>query len=240
MIASYFQSMAEEIADGGIMRSLRSPSLAAEEWSAEEVSSDRSARDLDERSERGIGMRPVRPSTRSPHPSGFRDDQVASRRPPVGRRIFGPVTRFFVIVLIGVGATLGWQSYGDEARQMLLVRAPTLGWLLSISKTESPPVIANSSDLTQQLAPFATNLDVVRRNLELLAARQEQMSQNLAGLQAVEQDVREKLSFPAQPSPAPQAAAIPQRKPLQPRAQSSAVSSEQRLPAPAGPALPSR
>ena len=223
------------------MRSLRSPSLAAGEWStAEEVSSDRSARDLDEQSERGIGVRPVRPSTRSPRPSGFRDDQVASRRSSVGRRMFGALTRFFITVLLGVGATLGWQSYGDEAKQMLLARAPTLGWLLSISMTESPPVNANSSDLTPQLAPLATNLDVVRRNLELLAARQEQMSQNIAALQGTEQDIKDRLSFPPQPPPAPQAASIPQRKPPQPRTQSSAVPLEQRPPPPAGPALPSR
>jgi hypothetical protein len=223
------------------MRSLRSPSLAAEEWlTAEEVSADQSARDLDARSEQSIGARPVRSSIRSPRPSGFRDDQVASRRSSVGRRIFGTLARFFIVVLIGVGATLAWQSYGDEAKQMLLARAPTLGWLLSVSVTKSPVATTNSPDLVQQLAPLASNLDVVRRNLELLAARQEQMSQNMAALQAAEQDIKEKLSFPPQPPPAPQAASIPQRKPPQPRAQSSAVQLESRSPPPAGAQLPSR
>lgn len=225
------------------MRSLRSPSLAAGEWlTAEEVSSDRSARDLDERSERGIGMRPVRPSTRSPSRSGFRDDQVASRRSSIGGRIFGALTRFFIVVLIGVGATLGWQSYGDEAKQMLLAHAPTLGWLLYVSTTKPPAVAATSPDLTQQLAPLATNLDIVRHNLELLTARQEQVSQNIAVMQAAEQDIKERLSFPPQPQPppAPQAAVVPQRKPPQPRVQSSAAPLEARPPSPAGPALPSR
>ena len=223
------------------MRSLRSPSLAAEEWlTAEEVSSDGSARDLDARSEQGIGMRPARPSVRSPRPSGFRDDQVASRRSSIGRRIFGTLTRFFITVFLGVGATLAWQSYSDQAKEMLLARAPTLGWLLSVSVTKSPAATTNSPDLMQQLAPLASNFDVVRRNLELLAARQEQMSQNMAALQAVEQDIKEKLSFPPQPPPAPQAASIPQRKPPQPRAQSSAVQSEQRPPPAAGAPLPSR
>jgi hypothetical protein len=224
------------------MRSLRSPSLAAEEWSMdEEVSSGRSARDLDERSERGIGgIRPMRPSSRPPRPSGFTDHQVASRRPPVGRRIFGGLTRFFVTILIGVGATLGWQSYGDEAKEMVLARAPTLGWLLYVSTTKSPAVAATSPDLTQQLAPLATNLDIVRHNLEMLSARQEQVSQNIAALQAAEQDIKERLSFPPQPPPAPQAAAIPQRKPPQPRLQSPAVPLEARPPSSAAPALPSR
>ena len=223
------------------MRSLRSPSLAAEEWlTAEEVSADQSARDLDARSEQSIGPRPVRSSIRSPRPSGFRDDQVASRRSSVGRRIFGTLARFFIVVLIGVGATLAWQSYGDEAKQILLARAPMLGWLLSVSVTKSPAATTNSLDLVQQLAPLASNLDVVRRNLELLAARQEQMSQNMAALQAAEQDIKEKLSFPPQPPPAPQAASIPQRKPPQPRAQSSAAQLESRSPPPAGAQLPSR
>jgi hypothetical protein len=223
------------------MRSLRSPSLAAEEWlTAEEVSADQSARDLDARSEQSIGARPMRSSIRSPRPSGFRDDRVASGRSSIGRRIFGTLTRFFIVVLIGVGATLAWQSYADEAKQMLLARAPTLGWLLSVSVTKSPAATTNSPDLMQQLAPLASSLDVVRRNLELLAARQEQMSQNMAALQAVEQDLKEKLSFPPQPPPAQQAASIPQRKPPQPRAQSSAVQLESRPPPPAGAQLPPR
>jgi hypothetical protein len=221
------------------MRTLRSPSLAAEEWlTAEEGSSDGSARDLDARSEQGIGMRPTRPSVRSPRPSGFKDDPVAGRRSSIGRRIFGALARFLIAVFLGVGATLAWQS--DEAKEMLLARAPTLGWLLSVSVTKSPPAITNSPDLAQQLAPLASNLDVVRRNLDLLAARQDQMSQNIAALQAVEQDIKEKLSFPPQPPPAPLAASNPPRKPPQPRAPSSAAPSELRPPPPAGPQLPLR
>jgi hypothetical protein len=86
---------------------------------------------------------------------------------------------------------------------MLLPSAPTLGWLLSVSVTKPPAATTNSPDLVQQLVPLASNLDVVRRNLDLLAARQDQMSQNIAALQAVEQDIKEKLLFPPQPPPAP-------------------------------------
>jgi hypothetical protein len=224
------------------MRSLRNSPLAAEEWmAAEDVSSGGPVRDLDARSEQRIGMRPVRSSMRSPRPSTFRDDQVESRRPSVGRRIFGTLIRFFVTVLIGVGGTLAWQSHGDEAREMLLARAPSLGWLLPVSTTKSPAAFANSPDLVQQqLAPFASNLDVVRRNLELLAARQEQMFQSIATLQAVGQDIREKVSSPPSPPPAPQAASIPQRKPPQPRPQPSAVQLESRPPPSAASPLPSR
>jgi len=148
------------------------------------------------------------------------------------------LTRFSIAALIGVGATLGWQSYGDAAKEMVIARAPTLAWLLSISTTKPPVVATTSPDPMQQLAPLASNLDVVRRSVEQLAAKQEQMAQNIAALQAVEEDIRQKVSS-THPSPGPQAASIPQPTPPQPRAQPSAVrsSSAPRPPPPAGPQL---
>src|SRR5713101_902058 len=141
-------------------------------------------------------------------------------RPSIGRRIFRTLTRFSIAVLIGAGATLGWQSYGDAAKEMLVARAPTLAWVLSVSTTKSPVVAATSTDPMQQLAPLAFNLDIVRRSVEQVAAKQEQMTQNIAALQAVEEDIRQKMSSTA---PAQQAASIPQPKPPQPKAHSSAV-----------------
>src|SRR5229473_3393291 len=157
-------------------------------------------------------------------------------RPSIGRRIFRTLTRFSIAVLIGVGATLGWQSYGDEAKEMLVARAPTLAWVLSVSTTKSPDVAATSTDPMQRLAPLASNLDVVRRSVEQLAAKQEQMAQNIVALQAVEEDIRQKISS-TPPSPSQQAASIPQPKPPQPRAQSSAVQSSS-VPRPQPPVAP--
>ena len=79
-------------------------------------------------------------------------------------------------------------------------------------------------------------------SVEQLAAKQDQMAQNIATLQAVEEDIRQKISS-TPPSPSQQQAApIPQHKPPQPRAQSSAVqsSSVPRPLPPAGPPLLSR
>jgi len=122
-----------------------------------------------------------------------------------------------------------------------LARAPTLAWVLSVSTTKSPVVAATSTDPMQQLAPLASNLDVVRRSVEQLAAKQEQMAQNIAALQAVEEDIRQKMSI-TPPAPAQQAASIPQHKPQQPRAQSSAAQSTSvpRTPPTAGPDVLSR
>ena len=182
------------------------------------------ALDLDAMSDQRIGKRSVKPSIHSPGSFSLKDDQVASDRPSVGRRIFRTLTRFFIAVFIGVGGTLAWQSHGDSAREMVIARAPTLAWWLSVSTTKSPAVTATSPDPMQQLEPLASNLDVVRRNVEELATKQDQMAQNIATLQAVEEDIRQKISS-TPPSPSQQAAPIPQRKPPQPRAQSSAVQS---------------
>ena len=152
------------------------------------------------------------------------------------------MTRFFIAVLIGVSATLAWQSHGDAARDMVVARAPLLGWLFSVSTTKSPAVAAAAPDPVQQLEPLASNLDVVRRSVEQLAAKQEQMAQNIATLQALEEDIRRRMSTPPSSPSQQQAAPIPQHKPPQPRAQSSAVqsSSVPRPLPPAGPTLLSR
>jgi hypothetical protein len=199
------------------------------------------ARDLDAQFDPRIG-RPMKPSVRSPRPSGLKDDHIASDRPSLGRRIFHTLTRFFIAVLIGVSATLAWQSHGDAARDMVVARAPLLGWLFSVSTTKSPAVAATAPDPAQQLEPLASNLDVVRRSVEQLAAKQEQMAQNIATLQAVADDIRQRMSTPPSSPSKQQAAPIPQHKPPQPRPQSSAVqsSSVPRPLPPAGPPLLSR
>jgi hypothetical protein len=211
----------------------QSPPLTAEEPSYGGL-----ARDPDVRSDQRIDRRRMKPSIDPPHNYRFGDGPLASGRPSIGRRIFRSLTRFSIAVLIGVGATLGWQS--DAAKEMLVARAPMLAWVLSVSTTKSPVVAATSTDPMPQLAPLASSLDVVRRSVEQLAARQEQMAQNIAALRAVEEDIRQKMSSaPPAPAPAQQAASIPQPKPPQPKTQSSAVqsSSVPRPPPPAGPQL---
>jgi hypothetical protein len=217
----------------------QSPPLAEKEsLTAEETSSGRSAQDPDARSDLRSGRQPLKAPIHSLHPSRLNDRETTSDRPSIGRRMLRSLTGFSIAALIGVSATLGWQSYGDAAKEMVIARAPTLAWLLSISTTKPPVVATTSPGPVQQLEPLAFNLDIVRRSVEQLAAKQEQMAQNIAALQAVEEDITQKMSS-TPPSPAPQAAAIPQPKPPQPRAQPAAVrsSSVPRPPPPAGPQL---
>src|SRR5260370_1353869 len=161
------------------------PSLVEKEWqTADEISSGAPARDLHARSDQRIGIRPMKSSIRSPRPSVLKDEHDASYRPSIGRRIFRTLTRFLIAVLIGIGATLAWQSHGDAARDMVVARAPSLGWLLSVSTTKSAAGAVTAPDPMPQLEPLASNLDVVRRSVEQLAAKQEQMAQSIATLQA--------------------------------------------------------
>jgi hypothetical protein len=191
---------------------------------AEETLFGGHARDPDVRPDERVGRRRVKPSVDSPYPYRFGEGQPASGRPSLGKRMFRTLVRFSIAVLIGVGGTLGWQSYGDEAKEMLVAQAPALGLLLPVSTTKSPVMAATSTDTTRQLAPLASTLDAVRRSVEQLAARQEQMAQNIAALRTAEENVRQKMSStPPAPTPAPapapaqQAASIPQPKPPQPK-----------------------
>jgi hypothetical protein len=181
---------------------------------------------------------PLVPSLELPlHAPPHQNDRPASDRPSIGRRIFRALVRFFIAVLIGVGATLAWRSYDDEAREAVRTRAPSLVWLLPVSTPKSDLAAVRSSleqlavkqeqiaqavpsfDSVQQLEPITRDLAAVRSSLEQLAVKQEQMAQNIATLQAVvERDMRQTTSSPL-PS---QAVPLPPHKPQQPAAQSSA------------------
>jgi hypothetical protein len=194
-----------------------------------------------------------------PLPSGFNSDQLASEVPSIGRRMFRALSRFFIAVLIGVGATLAWQSHGDDAKQIVRTWAPSLAWLLPVSTTTSPadgpasarnaalpqsapltqsaaPASAAVGELAQQIEPITHALTIVRRSLEQIAAKQEQMAQNIATLQAAEQDIRQKMSSPPPSRP------VSPRKPPEAATQSSAVQSSSVPPPPplARPPLPLR
>ena len=178
---------------------------------------DVDASDLDaERasSNRAHQQRPSRPY----RSSGFKNAQVRSDRPSITRRIIRTLGRFCVAVLIGVGATLAWQSYGGE---MVRAWAPSLGWLAPASP---PGPAVTSTELQQQLKPMAIDLALVRRSEEQLAAnqdqlarKQDQMTQAFATLQAAEQDIKQ--SILALAPLAPKAAHVPPSKPSQAAAQ---------------------
>lgn len=166
---------------------------------------------------------------RGPRPSGVKNDQFTGKRRSTGKRVVRTLARFFIAVLIGVGGTLAWQSHGDEAKELVRTWAPSMAWLLPVSPLDGHASAAavTSSELVQQLKPMALDLAIVRHGIDQLATtvkqlavRQEQMSQDIATLQATEQDIKQKISTP------PQARAVTTRKTPQSTVQSSSVPPE--------------
>ena len=157
--------------------------------------------------------------------------QNNQRRLSIGRRMSRAFARYAIVLLIGIGATLVWQSYGDESMEMVRKEAPSPAWLLPVSKVKPPSdsqesvaaaaqesvAAAVTAKLVQQLKPMALDLAIVRRSVEQLgvkveelAAKQDQMSHSIV-LQSVEQG--QKFSAPAQPR------VVPSRKSTQPTGQ---------------------
>jgi hypothetical protein len=143
-----------------------------------------------------------------------RNEQATSTKRSPGRRILRGFFRMAFAVLIGVAATLSWQSHGEEAKAMIRNWAPSLAGLLPAS-TASPldgqtsaATAVTSADLAQQIKPVALDLAIVRHGVDQLAttikqiaAKQDEMAQEIAALQATEQDLKEKAAALAQPRP---------------------------------------
>jgi len=56
------------------------------------------------------------------------NDRLGVVKNQMQKRRSGAFARFLLAISIGVAATLAWQSYGDEAKQMFAAKAPELGW----------------------------------------------------------------------------------------------------------------
>ena len=77
----------------------------------------------------------------------------------------------------------------------------------SITQKPAQAAAAVTPELTQQLEAITRDLAAMRRRVDQLAATQEQMTHSIASLQAVEQDIKQKISspplLPAAPLPPP-------------------------------------
>jgi len=156
-----------------------------------------------------------------------------------GRRVLHAVLRFMILVGIGIAGTLAWQAYGDDARQLLAFAYPQqLGWIApqptttALAPQNAPAAPASDAPVApaidqQQLKSLSLNLAAVRQSVEQLAtqvaAGQQQMSGDIAKLQASEQDILAKIAAPPprpaaprKPAPPPQAAVAPPAAPAAP------------------------
>ena len=164
-----------------------------------------------------------------PSDSKFPDSPLLAERPSFGKRATRTFIRFLIACGIGVAGTLGWQSYGDAARQTVATWGAEHGWPMPWlsngevanatpprpERTEAAPAAAvpaiasgpaggSSSDL-QELKTMtfglAATLTTMRQRIEQLAGNQEQTASDIAKLQAAEQEIRHKISAVA-PRPA--------------------------------------
>lgn len=141
---------------------------------------------------------PMAPQGRmSPPYSDFGRRKLAYPKPPIGRRMLRSVTRFCFAVLLGIGATLAWQSYGRDAELMARAWVPAVDPLLPAATSGSPEAApATVADLAQQLKPVSLDLAIVRRSLEQLAANQgqfaasqQQIAQSVATVQQLAEEI---------------------------------------------------
>jgi hypothetical protein len=143
------------------------------------------------------------------------NDQIAHGRPLSGRRTVRSLARFFIAALVGVGITFGLRSYGDEGKKMIRSWAPPLSQLLFVSKSPQAPASAaavTSPELAQQLDAMTHDVADMRNRVEQFAAKQEQTGQNIETLQAVEQDIKQKMSSLA-PQTQPKLSPVPETRP---------------------------
>jgi hypothetical protein len=202
-----------------------------------------------DRQDRAASLVPEWESSVEARSLGFESNHRVTNRPSIVRRMLRSLARLSIAVLIGVGATLAWQSYGDEAREVLSTQVPSLSWLSVSTMTPAPdrqgstqnaaipqsepihqtaaPAAAATTPESAQLGPIARDLAAMRRTLEQLAGTQEQMAQNIAALQVAEQDIKKKL---ASPLSAQTISARPRRPPKPPA--NSAPAQSPPVPAP--------
>lgn len=128
-------------------------------------------------------------------------NRVAGKGPGLGKRMLRAILRVSLAILVGVAGTLSWQSYGDEARETVRSLAPSLDWLIPPPTPKSPAGDERSAELAEQVKPMALDLAVIRKGVEQLAANQDQLAardsaiaQNIAALQALEQELAGRIS----------------------------------------------
>jgi hypothetical protein len=167
-----------------------------------------------------------------PRPVEVLDEPPLPPQRSVGRRALRRFVRFLVTLGIGIVGTLAWQAYGDDARQMMAMAYPDqLGWIAPQAAPDAPAAQSTPATLAaaapaapsldqQQLNSLSLNLAAVRQSVEQLATQvasaQQQMSGEIARLQASEQDILTKIATP--PRPAPVAARKPATPPQAPAA----------------------
>jgi hypothetical protein len=141
-------------------------------------------------------------------------------------RILHDSPRFFFALVLGIGLTLAWHSYGSQAVEIIRTQAPSLAqWLpastgqpadapLAAPLQQLKPTLAaadqqlsvmppedGSAELGQQLNAIAIDLTAVKETLDRLAADRGKITQSIDRLERGQQEMAQKLSSMAAPKP---------------------------------------
>jgi hypothetical protein len=181
----------------------------------------------------GPGSVPIRGPVES---SDLEDDPFAgsghhqSERPRTKRS--GSAFRLLITFCLGIGVTVAWYSFGDQARERLAGMSPQLAWMApqqtSVAEAATDPATPAPPSLDQQLSAASVDIEVVRQKVDRVAASQEQiirsinqlstgqdlLTKEITKLQAVEQYILYKNTEPP-PRPTPPAPS-PVRRPAAP------------------------
>jgi len=166
-------------------------------------------------------------------------DRLVAIENQTKRRRSRGFTRYLVAVLIGVVATLAWQSYGDAGKQVIATKAPELGWspearkmitswvpvgwtkppagsekqvvpVAQIAPQNVAPKAPTTASLDpEQLQQITQSLTTLRETVEQLTAGQDQMTRVIGRLESAVAELITKM-----PEPPPRPPAAPARKPM--------------------------
>jgi uncharacterized protein HemX len=141
-------------------------------------------------------------------PAILKNDEVPAKRTWLGKLAPLAFARYLITLVLGVAATLAWQSYGDAARHMIASAASSLDQ--QQFSTLSLDLNAMRQSIDELATSIAANQEQIMRSVDQLTASQEQMTREIAKVQAVEQYVLYKNS-----DPPPRAVAAPMPRPVQ-------------------------
>src|SRR5882672_10090729 len=124
-------------------------------------------------------------------------------RPSLGKRTSLAFAYYPIVFSVGVAATLAWQAYGDAARHLIASAASAPDQQqLNATSLDLDAVRRSIDGLAVSIGTsIATSQEQTTRSIDQLTAGLEQMTHEIAKLQAVEQYVLYKNSEPP-PRPA--------------------------------------
>jgi hypothetical protein len=150
------------------------------------------------------------------HPADLKNDQFQNGRPSFGKRAALAFARLLIASLIGIAAAVAWRTYGDAARHLIAPAASTPDQQhLKAMSLDLDAVRRSIDGLAIRIGTsIATSQEQTTRSVDKLTAGLEQMTREIAKLQAVEQYVLYKNSDPP-PQQAPPQVPKPVPRPSQ-------------------------